>query len=91
MFLNICGVLRDLQPFVQFKKREKHPWRTVTFQTCNFTKINPPPWMFFTFFKLYRWYQIAQNITYDLRVSFRKIKNHLKSFSEQFFNFKGHK
>ena len=26
-----CGVLRDLVPFVQFKKREKHPWRSVTF------------------------------------------------------------
>ena len=24
-------VLRELVPFVQFKKREKHPWRTVTF------------------------------------------------------------
>ena len=24
-------VLRDLVPFVQFKKREKHPWRRVTF------------------------------------------------------------
>ena len=28
---NICDVLRDLVPFVQFKKREKHPWRSVTF------------------------------------------------------------
>ena len=27
----ICGALRDLAPFVQFKKREKHPWRSVTF------------------------------------------------------------
>ena len=26
-----CDVLRDLVPFVQFKKREKHPWRSVTF------------------------------------------------------------
>ena len=34
--------------------REKH----------NFTKGNTPPWVFFTFFKLYKWYQIAQNITY---------------------------
>ena len=25
----ICDVLRDLVPFVQLKKREKHPWRTV--------------------------------------------------------------
>ena len=32
--------------------------------TCNFTKSNTPPWVFFTFFKLYKWYQIAQNITY---------------------------
>ena len=26
-----CGTLRDLVPFVQFKKREKHPWRSVNF------------------------------------------------------------
>ena len=32
--VTICGVLRDLVPFVQFKKREKHPWRSV-----NFSKI----------------------------------------------------
>ena len=23
----ICDVFRDLVPFVQFKKREKHPWK----------------------------------------------------------------
>ena len=27
----ICDALRDLVPFVQFKKREKHPWRSITF------------------------------------------------------------
>ena len=27
----ICNALRDLVPFVQYKKREKHPWRSVTF------------------------------------------------------------
>ena len=27
----ICGALRDLVPFVQFKKLEKHPWRSVDF------------------------------------------------------------
>ena len=26
----ICDALRDLVPFVQFKKREKHPWRSGT-------------------------------------------------------------
>ena len=28
----ICNALRGLVPFVQFKKREKHPWRSVTFR-----------------------------------------------------------
>ena len=31
---------------------------------CNFTKINTPPWVFFTFLKLYKWYQITQRITF---------------------------
>ena len=31
IFKNVCDALRDLVPFVQFKKREKHPWRSVTF------------------------------------------------------------
>ena len=26
-----CDIFRDLVPFVQFKKREKGPWRSVTF------------------------------------------------------------
>ena len=46
----ICDGLRDLVPFVQFKKREKHPWRNDTFRS------NTPPWVFFTFLKLYKWY-----------------------------------
>ena len=25
----ICNALRDLVPFVQFKKLEKNPWRSV--------------------------------------------------------------
>ena len=31
-FVTICDVLHDLVPFAQFKKREKHPWRSVTFR-----------------------------------------------------------
>ena len=31
IFIFICDVLRDLVPFAQFQKREKHPWRSVTF------------------------------------------------------------
>ena len=26
----ICDALHDLVPFLQFKKREKHPWRSAT-------------------------------------------------------------
>ena len=31
LFKLLCDALRDLVPFIQFKKREKHPWRSVTF------------------------------------------------------------
>ena len=34
---------------------------------CNFTKSNTPPRAFSMFFKLYKWYQIAQRIAYELR------------------------
>ena len=27
----LCDALPDLVPFAQFKKHEKHPWRSVTF------------------------------------------------------------
>ena len=27
----MCGVLPDLVSFVQFKKRQKHSWRSVNF------------------------------------------------------------
>ena len=62
--LSIIDVLRDLAPFAQFKNREKHSWRSVTFsKACNFTKSKTPPWVFSTFFKMYKWYQITQRIT----------------------------
>ena len=36
----ICDVLRNLVPFVHFRKHEKHPWRTVTFnKVVDFTYI----------------------------------------------------
>ena len=31
---------------------------------CNFTNSNTPPWMFFMFFELCKWYQIAQSFSY---------------------------
>ena len=31
--------MRDLVPFVQFKKRKKHPWKSVTFSKVTLLKI----------------------------------------------------
>ena len=65
----IWDALRNLVPFVQFIKREKNPLRSVTFSkvagcSLNFTNSNAPPWVFFMFFKLHKWSQITQSITY---------------------------
>ena len=60
-----CDACAILVSFIQFKKREKQPWRIVA-KPCNFTKSDNCTWVFFTFFKLYKWYQIAQNISNEL-------------------------
>ena len=44
--------LHDLLPFVQFKKRQKHPEMSGTFSKV---KNNTPPWVLSTSFKLYNW------------------------------------
>ena len=81
-----CDVLRDLVPFVLYKKREKHPWRSVNFSSkvadfsLQLTKINTPQWVFFTFFILYKWYQIAQRtIHYKLFWQLIRISSPLTS------------
>ena len=40
---------------------------------CNFTKVNTPPWVFFTFFELYEWYQIAKRTTNSIFCSYKII------------------
>ena len=60
----ICNALRDLLSSVQFLKRKKHPWKNVTFsKVAGFSII--PSWVVSTFLKLYKWYQIAQSISYQ--------------------------
>ena len=61
---NICDALCYLVPFGQFKKREKNHGGVLVKLVCNFTKRNIPPWAFSTFFKLYKWCQIAQSISF---------------------------
>ena len=55
---------------------------------CSFTKSNTPPWMFFTFFKLCKWYQIAQRIS--CRVSLKQlITCYFMCFSKTFYYLTG--
>ena len=54
--------------------------------TSNFTKSNSPPWVVFTFFKLYKWYQFAQNIYFCCHdISLEKL-NLTTRISTQTFN-----
>ena len=53
LFVMFCAIW-------EFLKRKNQPWRSVTF-----VKSNTPSWVFFTFFKLNKWYQIAQRITFE--------------------------
>ena len=36
----------------------------ILYLNCNFTESSNPPWMVFTFFKMYKWYQIPQSVSY---------------------------
>ena len=50
-------------------------------EVWNFTKINNPPWVFFTFFKLYKRYQIAQRTTYFSESSVTYCRNILENIN----------
>ena len=58
--VHICDALGDLVPFVRFKKREKHSWRSV-----NFSKLAET--------NCHKWWQIAQSVSYFLESVYRKI------------------
>ena len=53
------------------KKHEKYTWRKVTF-----SKVSG--FRFFTFHKLYKWYQIAQSISYFKKIMSIKAKKKKK-------------
>ena len=63
-------VTMELKPYWHYYEKTEYVMRcTIWYQpaeACNFTKSNTPLWVFHTFFKLYKWYQIAQRITYVL-------------------------
>ena len=47
-------------------------------EACSFTKSNTPPWVLFTFFKLYKWYQIVQR---NINKSLEKVQIRGVTFS----------
>ena len=61
-----CAIWYHLYNFKKVKSTHGGVLILVKLQAeaCNFTKIDTPPWVFVTFFKLYKWYQIAQRTTY---------------------------
>ena len=55
----------------------------ISTSTCNFTKSSTSPWLSFTFFKLCKWYQIAQrtrNTYYDFCCSANMLNIRLRGF-----------
>ena len=62
-------------------KNVKNTHEGVLLLACNFTKSNTPPWVFFTFLKLNKWYQIAQNILYI----FTSLKKRYRDFNWSYF------
>ena len=56
----------------------KHDFNNMEYdaEAYNFTQSITPPWVFFTFFKLHKCYQMAQSITYVQSFSI-KPKNYL--------------
>ena len=61
----ICAIWYNL--FGQFKKREKHLWRSKVAG-----KSNTLPWVFTSLFKFYKWYQIVQSVSFKVTT---KLKN----------------
>ena len=63
---SICYAWNHLVPF---KKRQKHSRMSDTSSTVgaeaySYTKSITPPWIFFTYFTLYKWYLIPQSVLY---------------------------
>ena len=72
--------------FVQLKKHENHPRRSAAFGKnaglslqLYFTKSSTLPWVFFTFFKLCKWYQIAQRVSYNQFLNLRNIESVIRT------------
>ena len=64
----LCAIWHHLYNLTNIKSIHGGMSLVVNLQAY-FTKSNTPPRVFFTFLKLYEWYQIAQRITWKLTAS----------------------
>ena len=57
----LCAIWYHLCDLKNVKNTHEGMVLLVKLQTeaCNFTKNSTSPWVFFTFFKLYEWYQMV--------------------------------
>ena len=72
----LCTIWYHLYNFKNLKNTHAGVLLLVKLQA---SKSNTPPWVFFTFFKLYKWYQIAQRTTLMIiknNKPFIEIRNH---------------
>ena len=60
-----CGALGDLAAFVQFKWREKHPWKSITSSRIKLATLLKVILVHELFSRTSKWYQIVQSISYD--------------------------
>ena len=56
---------KNLGPFYNLKNAKNTHKGVTPVVACNCTKSSTPPWVFLTFYKLCKWYLIAQSITFD--------------------------
>ena len=65
-YVTCCTIWYQLYNFKKVKNTHGGVLILANLQASafNFTKINTPQWVFFTFLKLYKWHQIVQRITY---------------------------
>ena len=91
----LCAIWYHLYNLINVKNTNGGVLLLVKLQvsSCNFTKSNTLPLMFFTFFKLQKWYQIAQhmfvkfvNVTVDLKASasLKSMRGHHQKLLEVF-------
>ena len=69
-WMTMWDVFRDLVSFVRFKNvKNTHGGVLLVVklmaEAYNFSKSNTPPWLFFAFLELYKWYQTAQSLLFQ--------------------------